>query len=194
MMKKPESVDLLERARAFDPQALGELYDLYSPGLYKYAYRLLGDADKAEDCLSDTFSRFLQAVKAGKGPREYLQAYLYRIAHNWITDHYRRRPPPTFSLEDELGCVDESHPEKEAARRMEQEQVRAALFHLTPEQRQVVVLKFVEGWNNEAIASMIDKPVGAVKSLQHRALEALRRMLAPGKKDEENYEILGRTD
>ncbi len=193
-MKIPENSDLLLRAKRFDLQALGEVYDLYNPGLYGYAFRLLGDVSLAEDCVSETFSRFLQALKAGKGPQDYLQAYLYRIAHNWITDHYRRQPPPPLSLEEEQG-LSESHPEQEAARRQEQEQVRAALQRLTPEQRQVVVLKFIEGWSNETIANAIDKPVGAVKSLQHRALEALRRMLAGGKKDdEEAYEILGPAD
>jgi RNA polymerase sigma-70 factor (ECF subfamily) len=193
-MKIPENSDLLLRAKCFDLQALGEVYDLYSPGLYGYAFRLLGDASLAEDCVSETFSRFLQALKAGKGPQDYLQAYLYRIAHNWITDHYRRQPPPPLSLEEEHG-LSESHPEQETAHRQEQEQVRAALQRLTPEQRQVVVLKFLEGWSNETIANAIDKPVGAVKSLQHRALDSLRRMLAGGKKDdEEAYEILGPAD
>ncbi|MGE5224761.1 MAG: RNA polymerase sigma factor [Omnitrophica WOR_2 bacterium] len=193
-MNISDSSDLLRRVKRFDLQALGEVYDLYSPGLYGYAFRLLGDASLAEDCVAETFSRFLQVLKTGRGPQDYLQAYLYRIAHNWVTDQYRRQPPPSLSLEDEQGCRSDSHPERETIQRLEQEQVRAALYRLTPEQRQVVILKFIEGWENDSIAKAIDKPIGAVKSLQHRALEALRRILAAGKKEPEGYEVLRRAD
>jgi len=58
-----------------------------------------------------------------------------------------------------------------------QQQVRAALLRLTPEQRQVIVLKYIEGCDNETIAAALQKPVSAVKSLQHRALGALKRLL-----------------
>ena len=61
--------------------------------------------------------------------------------------------------------------------RMERQQLRAALTLLTPDQRQVIVLKYLEDWENEAIARTLNKPIGAVKSLQHRALESLRRIL-----------------
>ena len=91
---------LLQRARHFDQQALGEIYDTYSPRLYRYAMRLLGEVELSEDCVAETFSRFLHALHGGGGPTDYLQAYLYRVAHNWITDQYRRQPPPPLSLDD----------------------------------------------------------------------------------------------
>ena len=172
-----EQNDLLVRAKGFDIQALEAIYDAFSTALYAYAFRLLGDASLAEDCVSETFYRFLAALKAGRGPDNYLQAYLYRIAHNWITDQYRRQPVPALSSIEDLQLAIDSHPESEAIERIEQEQVRAALSLLTPDQRQVVMLKFIEGWENEVIAAALNKPVGAVKSLQHRALQALRRML-----------------
>ncbi len=193
-MKNSDPLDLLKRAKSFDLQALGEVYDLYSPGLYSYAFRLLGDVHLAEDCVSETFSRFLQALKAGKGPQDYLQAYLYRIAHNWITDQYRRQPPPSLSLEDEQGYQSDSRPEREAVQNLEQEQVRAALSRLTPEQRQVIVLKFVEDWDNGSIGVAIGKPVGAVKSLQHRALDSLRRILNTQEEHGKLYEVFRQAD
>jgi RNA polymerase sigma-70 factor (ECF subfamily) len=60
---------------------------------------------------------------------------------------------------------------------LEEQQVLTALQLLTPDQRQVVVLKYIEGWQNKEIAQALDKPVGAIKSLQHRALNTLRRIL-----------------
>jgi RNA polymerase sigma-70 factor (ECF subfamily) len=169
---------LLELARRFDLAALGEIYDFYSPGLVRYATRLLGQSDLAEECVAETFSRFLKALHNGGGPKDFLQAYLYQVAHHWITDYYRRQPPPTYSL-NETFASDLGDPALSSVDVFERGQVRAALMQLTPEQREVVVLKYLEGWENAQIAALLDKPVGAIKSLQHRALESLRRQVLP---------------
>ena len=171
------SKDLLQGARRFDQQALGEIYDLYSGKLYAYAVRLLGSQDLAEECVADTFSRFLQALKNGGGPQDHLQAYLYRIAHNWITDTYRRQPPPSLELKEELAAQDKSV-ELRTEERMQQNRLRRALRMLTEDQRQVIVLRFLEGMENEEVAAALQKEVGAVKALQHRAVASLRRILA----------------
>jgi len=175
--------ELLLRARRFDQSALGEIYDRYSPGLYRYAVRLLGNADIAEECLAEVFSRFLHALRNGGGPRDHLQAYLYRVAHNWITDQWRRPPPPSESLQVNLPADGPADPSHAVGQKLEQEQVRAALAELTLDQRQVIVLKFFEDLENEEIAAALGKPVGAVKSLQHRALAALRRALTGSEED-----------
>ncbi len=166
--------DLLRQAEQLDGRALAEIYDLYSPRLYRYAMRLLGDACAAEDCVAETFSRFLRALKAGSGPRDYLQAYLFRMAHNHIADHYRRQPP-TEELAEDLPHAETT--EEAVDCNLRQRRVRAALHKLTVDQQQVVALKFLEGWNNEEIARALHKPVGAVKSLQHRALAQLQKIL-----------------
>ncbi len=168
--------ELLVQAGQFDTQALSEIYDLYSPRLYRYAMRLLGDSSTAEDCVSETFSRFLKALQAGKGPRDYLQAYLFRTAHNLVVDHYRRHAERvTEELDDDLPELETT--EEIAALNLSQRRVREALRQLTEDQQQVVALKFLEGWENEAVAKALKKPVGAVKSLQHRALAQLQKIL-----------------
>lgn len=176
-----ESMDteksLLEGAHRFEEKALAEIYDRFSPGVYRYAMRLLGDAMLAEDCVAETFSRFLMALSRGKGPQQYLQAYLYRIAHNWITDTYRRQPLPALPLEPGMHASTDDDPSQSVALEMERQEIRAALAHLTPDQRQVIVLKYLEGWRNDDVAVALEKPVGAVKALQHRAINALRRLL-----------------
>jgi RNA polymerase sigma-70 factor (ECF subfamily) len=166
--------ELLSQAGQFDTCALAEIYDIYSPRLYRYAMRLLGDASAAEDCVSETFSRFLKALHAGKGPRDYLQAYLFRTAHNLVVDHYRRQPI-TEELDDDLPQFETT--EDAADLNLCQRRVRDALRQLTEDQQQVVALKFLEGWENEAVARVLNKPVGAVKSLQHRALAQLQKIL-----------------
>lgn len=168
---------LLSKAKQFDKDALAQIYDLYSPGIYRYAYRQLGSQDLAEECTAETFSRFLQALRRGKGPREHMRAYLYRTAHNWITDRYRRNPPPMLTLMPELADDESPRVEKQVETRLQAEGVRAHLAALTPEQRQVIVLKFLEGWSNQEIAEAMDKPVGAVKALAHRGIATLRKMM-----------------
>jgi RNA polymerase sigma-70 factor (ECF subfamily) len=168
--------DLIKQARQFQEIALAEIYDLYSPGVYRYAMRLLGDTYLAEECVADTFFRYLKTLRSGGGPEDHLQAYLYRIAHNWITDQYRRQPPPVLPLYDDIPDTG-SDLLQITTTSIEKQAVRSALMQLTMDQSQVIYLKYLEGWENEAVAELLKKPIGAVKSLQHRAIQSLRRLL-----------------
>ncbi len=167
----------LPRAYQLDPQALTEIYEALSPPLYRYAYRLLGHTCDAEDIVAEAFHRLLLALQRGHGPREHLSAYLYRIAHNLIVDRYRKQPLAEVELDEALAAADDDDPHEVAAQRSTQTVARLALWRLTVDQRQVILLKYFEGLSNEEVAATLDKPVGAIKSLQHRALEAMRRSL-----------------
>ena len=173
--KVPFEEELLERARNFEHQALAQVYDLHSEALYRYALRSLGDPSRAEECVAETFSRFLQAMHHRKGPREHLQAYLYRIAHNWIVDQYRREQVPE-QLSDALPDPG-LDVEIEAEINMRNDNLRAAIHRLTVDQQQVIVMKYLEGFENAEIARIMRKPTGAIKSLQHRALASLQKIL-----------------
>ena len=172
-----QTAHLLRRARSLDKKALVEIYDLYSDALFAYAYKHLGDSHAAEDIVSETFFRFLGALERGGGPKEHLKAYLYRIAHNLITDQFRREPPPTLELNEDQLAEDKPGPASKWATKEDTERVRKALRLLTADQRQVVVLRFLEGWSSQEIAQSMDKSLGAVKALQHRGLAALQRIL-----------------
>jgi RNA polymerase sigma-70 factor (ECF subfamily) len=170
-MSDPES--WLPGVRRLEPEALGAAYDALSPALFRYAYRLLGETQLAEDVVAETFSRLLNAIRNGGGPQAYLRAYLYRVAHNLAMDHHRATPALALEDDETQRWAADPPPDElgdiAAARR--------ALWRLTAEQRQVIMLKFYQGLSNEEVAAALDKPVGAVKSLQHRALESLRRIL-----------------
>lgn len=152
------------------------LYKDLSPHLFRYAFRLLGDAALAEECVSETFSRFLQAVQNGRGPNSHVRGYLYRIAHNWATDYYRSHRQE-FDLKSTWTDDPGSRPSRIAIRNQEKEQVRNALMQLTSEQRQVIMLRFYEQWQHEEIAAAIGKTAEATRALQYRALTMLRRIL-----------------
>lgn len=167
---------LSTETQRLDKQALVRVYEDYSPGLYRYAYRLLGDQDLAEECVSETFSRFLQVIRRGRSPEGNLRAYLYRMVHNWVVDHYRKQTPQV-SLETATHPDPEGDLENRVHTRQETEQLRQALIHLPHEQRMVIELRFLEEWPHDRVAEFLGKTVDATRALQHRALVALRQTL-----------------
>ncbi len=171
-----EEEGLISRLQEFDMSALEWVYDQYNEAIYRYGYRLLGTQDKAEECVAETFSRFLQALKNGKGPKKYVRPYLYRMAHNWITDQYRRAIPEDEGLPENYPSQN-NHPEELVIDIIESQKIRTVLRELPENQRQAVVLKYLEGLENQEIATAMNKPVGAVKALQHRGLKTLRKKL-----------------
>ncbi len=170
---------LLQQARTFDRTALTAVYDLYHPLLYRYIIRQVSDGEMARELTAVVFERFLAALKNGSGPKTQLKAWLYRTAHNLVIDFYRRQahrnhlplPETVPSGSDSPGQLAEQH--------LLGEQVIIALQTLTPEQQQVLTLKFFEGFSNAEVAELIHKPIGAVKALQHRGLARLQHLLAP---------------
>ena len=168
----------LQRARALDAAALAAIYDDYHPAIYRYLYRQLGDVEAARDLAAEVFHHLLKALHAGRGPDAHLSAWLYRTAHNLLVDHYRRQQNRRHLPLDEELAGDDTRPADEVERRLSATQLRSALRRLTPDQQQVVALKFLEGLSNEQVAQLLGKPIGAVKSLQHRALAMLHRHLS----------------
>ncbi len=169
----------LKGAQELNEEALSSIYDAFSTPLYRYAFRLLGEQGAAEDIVAETFYRFLRSLVAGGGPVGHLKAYLYRVAHNLIVDRFRRNKPVALSLDPNLIDLNRSSedPAKKIESMNEQVEIRRYLWKLSADQRQVIVLKYFEGLSNQEVAEVLGKPVGAVKSLQHRGLNALRRLL-----------------
>ena len=172
-----KSLKRLNKARKFDGQALGEIYDQYSDQLYAYAVRKVGNAQLAEDLVGKTFERFLQILKEGEGPDHYPKAYLYRTTKNLIADHYRSAPPYPKEYDDLLHGGEVIDPPQILKEKRAAEQVHRALKRIPGNQREVLELKFLENLSNQEVALMLEKTVGAVKSLQHRGLDSLRQEL-----------------
>jgi RNA polymerase sigma-70 factor (ECF subfamily) len=183
----PERI-LLERAKQYDLAALGELYDRYAPRIYAYVYRRVGDARTAEDLTSDVFVRVMQAIQSERFWHTSFQAWLYRIAHNLVVDHFRRQPSATDLELNERLVAAEDDPIDAVAERLSHQHVGAAIKGLTPDQQQVLALRFGEGMTAREVAEVVDKSVGAVEALQHRALAALRRVLE--KEEDERTTLL----
>lgn len=171
---------LLKRAQAYDEQAIGELYDHYAPLIYTYLYRRVHDVKVAEDLTGDVFVRVLQAIQSERFWQTSFRAWLYRIAHNRVIDYYRQQSRMIqVSLEEHLEveseAMDATHTDKQVFQTL-----AGALDRLTPDQQQVLVLRFGEQMKVQDVAEMMDKSTGAIEALQHRALAALRRMIEQG--------------
>jgi RNA polymerase sigma-70 factor (ECF subfamily) len=168
---------LLERAKQYDEAALGELYDQYAPRIYAYIYRRVHDAHLAEDLTGDVFVRVMQAIQAGRIWHTSFRAWLYRIAHNLTVDHYRRQPAAAELELDEQMIADEDSLTSVVTRRLFNQRLRSAINRLTPDQQQVLVLRFGEEMTARETAEVMEKTVGAIEALQRRGLASLRRIL-----------------
>jgi len=176
---------LLEHARVYDENALGELYEEYAPLIYAYLYRRVQDARLAEDLTSEVFMRMLQAVQAQQFWHTSFRAWLYRVAHNLIVDHYRKQPPaPMVELDEQL-VADQQDPESAVIEQLSRRGLWSAISRLTPEQQEVLALRFGQQLTAREVSEVVGKSVSAVEALQHRALAALRRVLKQGLNDGE---------
>jgi len=168
---------LLERASVFDEAALGELYDRYAGKIYNYIYYRVGDPDLAEDLTASVFIKMLDAIKSSRGWQSSFSGWLYRIAHNAVVDHFRRHEQERALPLDEQLVAAFDDPVSMVEHSLSTAAIGAAMAALTAEQQQVVVCKFIEGMSNLQVAQVMGKTEGAIKSLQYRALSALRRYL-----------------
>jgi len=173
-----EDRNLALRAGKGDAAAFGALYDRYVGAVYRYVfYRVRNDAD-AEDLVSDVFMRALRAIPRYE-PRVAFLAWLYRIARNAVIDR-ARRSRIQVSFEDALahpGVDQVVEPDATILALSDKEAVRGALAKLTPLQQEVIVLRFVEGYSTQEIATLVGKREGTVRGIQFRALEALRTLI-----------------
>jgi RNA polymerase sigma-70 factor (ECF subfamily) len=160
-----------ERASKGDSLALGQIYDAYAQRIYRYLYRRVGDVAVAEDLAADVFLRMVESSGSARFCQGSLAPWLYRLAHNRLVDYFRRHKEVPLPDEDNEPVSDAP------VLGLDLGELRAALRSLTPDQQQVISLKFVEGWSNAQVAAGLGKPEGAVKSIQHRALHSLRRLL-----------------
>lgn len=168
--------ETLSGLRRLDPQALGSLHDQHFPELYRYARYRLGDSDAAEDAASETFVRLLEALRTGRGPRSSTRGWLFGTLRHIVDDHYRAAY--AHNLEAHSAEVEDDVAPDAAAEAGElHAEVRRALRFLTSEQQHVLALRFGGGYSLEETAVMMDRKANAIKALQFRALQSLRRHL-----------------
>jgi RNA polymerase sigma-70 factor (ECF subfamily) len=180
---------LLERAREYDAQALAEIYDRYAESIYRYLYRLVGDANLAEDLASEVFLKLLQVLGTSRAPREQLQGWLYRVARNQAVDWFRKQAKrASITLNEEL-TPDGDSPVARLEQAQLHQDLREAISKLTPDQQQVIVLRFGEGRKIREVGRLMGKSEGSIKLMQYRAMRRLRKLLDDHEKGRHEAQI-----
>ncbi len=173
----PDEHELVCRAIQHDREAFGRLYDLYADRIYKYIYYRIGNATEAEDLTEEVFVKSWEAIGRFTWQERSLAAWLFRIAHNLVVDHFRGRRE-TIPLEEwSPGQGEAPDPETAIERREILRALREAIGRLTEEQRQVILLRFIEGYSSQEVARIMGKSDEATRALQYRALASLQRLL-----------------
>ena len=165
----------LEGLRNLDRQVIGAVYDQYFSEIYRYVLYRLGDPSTAEDIASDVFVRLLEAAEGGRGPKTNLKGWLISTASHIVMDHLRKKyRRPEEEISDTMPDLSPSVA-AEIDQREQNEIVKDAYAQLTPEQQNVLALRFGQGYSLEETANLLNKNVNAVKALQFRALATLQR-------------------
>src|ERR687884_274834 len=169
---------LVEQAQQGDREALEALYLLHFDRIYSYLHMSVGNRHDAEDLTTQTFLKMLEAIGRFRWQSAPFSAWLFRIAHNLAMDHFRaarRWQPEEDGPEPPAG--DESSAEEAAMQSIGRQSMLDLIENLSPEQQQVLTLKFVFNFPNAEVATILGKSEGAIKSLQHRALVSLQKQL-----------------
>ena len=167
---------------ADDKEAFGELYERYLTKIYNYVYYRTGNRQDAEDLTAKVFERAMSHISTYVDRGLPFQAWLYRIAHNlvanWHRDQGRRK---IIALDDFVAhSLQSEAPDRRTEEQEEQKQLMEAVRRLPEERQQLLLLKFIEQLSNVEIGEIMDRTEGAVKSLYHRTLLALREDLQRG--------------
>ncbi len=168
----------VEAARRGEARGWDALFERFYPDVHSYALARLGDLTAAEDVTQDVFVAAVTSIRTLRDPREpAVQAWFLHICRHKVIDHIRRGSRQRgLDLDTSVTWTD---PGAVAELNLEADRVRAAMMVLTEDQRDILVRRFVLDQSLEDVAATTRRTVGAVKSMQHRALESLRRALRP---------------
>ncbi len=171
--------DVLKSASLGDRDAFGQLYERYAERIFNYIYYRTGNVHDAEDLTARVFQRAMNHIKNYTDRGAPFAAWLYRIAHNLVANWHRDRSRKQEIPLDDLPILPSKgdHPEKNLVRSQEQEALLRIIRTLPSERQTLLILKFVEDMSNAEIGVIMGRSEGAVKSLYHRTLLALRDQL-----------------
>jgi len=175
-------IALVELARKGDADAFGMLYDHYQGSVYRFLFYRTRSSTLAEDLTSETFFRALRSMTNFRWQGKDFGAWLMTIARNLATDHFKAgRTRLEMSTED-MGQHDDATegPESQVLASLTNEMLLEALTHLPDEQRDCLVMRFLQGMSISETASVLDRSDGAVKQLQLRGVRNLAKLMPEG--------------
>jgi RNA polymerase sigma-70 factor, ECF subfamily len=186
MMDQVKDDEALKLAAEGDVEAFGLLYERYVNRIYSYIYYRTGNPHDAEDLTARVFFRASSHIKDYTNQGVPFSAWLYRIAHNLVANWHRdisRHPEVALEDNEALPHRDDL-PETALVHNQEMEALLAVIQRMPEERQQLIVLKFVEHLSNAEVGQIMGRSEGAIKSLYHRTLLALRDELEGKNQDE----------
>jgi RNA polymerase sigma-70 factor (ECF subfamily) len=171
--------EILSRASVGDKEAFGRLYERYVERIFNYVYYRTGNTHDAEDLTARVFQRAMNHIRNYTDRGVPFSAWLYRIAHNLVANWHRDRSRKQEIPLDDLPVLSAKgeHPERNLVRSQEEDSLLRLIRRLPHERQHLLILKFVENLSNAEIGEIMGRSEGAVKSLYHRTLLALRDQL-----------------
>ena len=158
-------------------EALANLYEEYYDKIARYIFAKLGDQAQAEDLSSEVFLKALRSLDSYEERGIAMKSWLFRIAHNLVVDHFRKTAKHRTLPIDTVEIESEEDPVKTAETNIEFEKASQAMKKLTKEQREVLELRFFGGLTSKEIGHILKKNDGAIRQMQHAAVEKLRTLL-----------------
>ena len=171
--------ELVRKARQRSAEAWSSIYEANYSKLFRYCYARCSNESIAAELASSVFLEALEGIDSFEYRGRPLLAWLYRIAHNLVTDHLRKQGREAEAIRDAL-VLAATHVPGPASEVADRESVRAALEQLREDQRQLIGLRYFADATTAEIAATMHKSEPAVYSLEVRALGALRRAISPG--------------
>jgi RNA polymerase sigma-70 factor, ECF subfamily len=180
--------ELIKKAQKGDPNAFGDLYESHAPAIFRYLFSHLDNQMDAEDLTGEVF------LKAWRSLPKYTErgvpflAFLFRIARNILVDHYRKnnhletKDPEEM---DEYAAEGISEPIEVVGSNIEHQKILRVLHRLRPDYQSVLTLRFISDLSPEETAQVLNRSVGAIRVLQHRALVVLRKELDDSRQHED---------
>ncbi len=168
--------DVLALASQGDKDAFGRLYERYAERIFNYVYYRTGNVHDAEDLTARVFQRAMNHIHNYTDRGVPFSAWLYRIAHNLVANWHRDRSRKQEIPLDDVPILHArgDHPETSLVRTEEQDALLRLIRRLPSERQNLLILKFVENMSNAEIGQIMGRSEGAVKSLYHRTLLAMR--------------------
>lgn len=175
-MSDDKEFALIERAKS-DPDAFGELYELYVDRIYGYIYYRVGNIKDAEDLTARVFMRVLKALPRYVDRGAPFSSWLYRIAYNLVANFHRDRARRSKLRVDALSDATNKPetPEEVVEREEDKEWLSGVIQKLNEDRQELLTLKFYQGLTNAEIGELMGRTEGAIKSLYHRTLVVLRQ-------------------
>jgi RNA polymerase sigma-70 factor (ECF subfamily) len=178
-------IALVELARGGDADAFGLLYDHYQPTVYRFLYYRTRSQALAEDLTSETFFRALRSMAGFRWQGKDFGAWLMTIARNLATDHFKAGRTRLELTTEDMGLHDDATegPEDTVLTSLTNETLLKALTRLPDEQRDCLVMRFLQGMSIAETAAVLGRSDGAVKQLQLRGVRNLAKLMPDGMRD-----------